>query len=368
MNAPFLTDLPPVLDKPLFRFDRSFEENAAAGPDFAGPFPAVPDTPMKEFFGLPVASRVGLAASLVLNERWFDCFSRLGFDILTYKTIRSRKKIAHPAPNWVYPDPASVSADPGAVLRLGDGALPADPLRATAVGSVGMPSSDPAFWREDIRACRAALRPGQVFIVSVVGTALPGLSPEAFVEDFCQLAREAKAAGAQVIETNFSCPNVTKSEGELYLDTPLATRIATAVRAAIGDTPLLVKIGAVSDAARMTELLHALGPVVDGITMINAPSRELLDADGAPAFGENRRTAGMMGGVNYQIARACVEMATTIVARDGIDCRILAVGGVTTPERIAGLFEAGAYAVLAASGAVWDPYLAIRSKQLHPDF
>jgi len=40
----------------------------------------------------------------VLNERWFELYSRLGFDLLTYKTIRSRERRAHPLPNWIYLD------------------------------------------------------------------------------------------------------------------------------------------------------------------------------------------------------------------------------------------------------------------------
>ena len=361
------TKVPGPVSRPLYRMDQTFEMNAAAGPDFDGPFPAVPVTPTKEFFGHPVASRIGVAASLVLNSAWGETFGRLGFDLLTYKTIRSRRKLAHPAPNWLYPDQTSVSKSRDVPMTRGL-ALPDDPVSATAVGSIGMPSVAPEDWREDIGKTRQALREGQVLIVSVVGTAVEGITPEAFVEDFCALAAEAVEAGAQVVEINLSCPNVASSEGELYLDTPFASRVAGAVRARIGAVPLLVKIGAIEDDAQMATLLRALAPVVDGVSMINAPSRVLLNRDGTHAFGETRKTAGMMGGVNFEIGLDCVRRAVAIIEREALPLRILAVGGVTSPVRIAAYFEAGAYAVMGASALAWDPYLAIRSKQLHPEF
>ena len=165
----------PPLTAPLYRFDRTFEQNAAAGPSFTGPYADVPATPMKDFLGYRVASRFGIAASLVLNERWFELYGRLGFDLLTYKTIRSRERRAHPPPNWLYLDEKSGLAKPDAAIEaLGD--IPAAPVAATAAGSIGMPSSAPEVWRRDIRNCRARLRAGQVLIVSVVGTADGGTS------------------------------------------------------------------------------------------------------------------------------------------------------------------------------------------------
>ena len=135
--------VPAPLARPVYRLDWTFEQNASAGPNFAAPFADVPVTPMKDFFGHRVASRIGIAASLLVNERWFEFYSRLGFDLLTYKTIRSRERVAHPAPNWLYLDERSVAAlGSDAPLCAIDGIPPA-PLAATAAGSVGMPSSRP---------------------------------------------------------------------------------------------------------------------------------------------------------------------------------------------------------------------------------
>ncbi|MGO9699096.1 MAG: hypothetical protein ACLPX7_07530 [Xanthobacteraceae bacterium] len=361
--------VPPSLAAPLYRLDQTFEQNAAAGPNFAGPYPDVPSTPMKDFLGYRVASRFGIAASLVVNERWFELYSRLGFDLLTYKTIRSRERRAHSPPNWLYLDEPNLAerscSDAAIALKTVDG-IPAAPLTTTAVGSIGMPSSAPEVWRRDIRNCRARLRAGQVLIVSVVGTADAGTSEAEFVADFSALAAEAKDAGAQVVELNFSCPNVGRRESEVYRDTDSAVKIAKAARAAIGSLPLLVKVGVIEQHEQMSGLLQSLSGIVDGVVMINAPRRMILDKTGAPAFGSNRAHAGMMGGATFDVAMQCLQNAVNIVQRDRLPLHVLAVGGVHSPERVSAFFDVGAYAVLAASACAWDPYLAIRAKHHDP--
>ena len=226
-----------------------------------------------------------------------------------------------------------------------------------------MPSSPPEFWRRDIRDCRARLRPGQVLIVSVVGTADAATSENDFIEDFSVLTAEARGAGAQVIELNFSCPNVGLRESQVYLDADMAAKIARAARDAAGSLPLLVKIGSIEQPGQMSRLLQALSGVIDGVVMINAPRRMVINKNGAPAFGTGREYAGVMGGATFDVAMKCVQSAVKIVKRDQLNLHVLAVGGVNAPERIGAFYDAGAYAVLAASACVWDPYLAIRAKQ-----
>ena len=357
--------VPPPLTSPLYRFDRSFEHNAAAGPRFSAFYPDVPVTPTKDFLGYRVASRIGIAASLVLNERWFELYSRLGFDLLTYKTIGSRERRAHPLPNWLYLDESSILTG-NAVALTAVSSTPLTPLTATAAGSIGMPSSSPEVWRRDIRSCRARLRPDQVMIVSVVGTSDGDTSERDFIDDFSTLTAEARDAGAQVVELNFSCPNVDRREGQVYRDVEIATDIARAARTAAGSIPLLAKVGPIEERERMAELLRRLSGLVDGVVMINAPRRMIIDRNGAPAFGADRAHAGMIGGVTFNIAMMCVQGAVEIIQRDKLNLHVLAVGGVCSPERISAFFDAGAYAVLAASACAWDPYLAIRAKHRDP--
>jgi dihydroorotate dehydrogenase len=337
-----------------------FEENAALGPDFEGPWPAVPQGPGNSFLGLPVRSRFGLAAGLGVDSRWIGTFARLGYDILTYKTVRLHPRRAHPAPNWLFLD-AAAEAAVGEDVPLGAGAtLPADPAQATAAGSFGMPSAAPEAWRPDIARARAALAPGQVLVVSIVATAEAAQTPDAFVAEFSELAAMVREAGAQAVEANLSCPNVPAAEGEVYRDAALARRIARAVKRAAPDLPLLIKTGLVETDAAMTELLRALDGAADAVTMINAPARRFVDAGGAPAFGPGSARGG------GSIALGCVRRAAAAIARDRLSLAVVGVGGVSTPARAAAMLEAGAAAALVASPAAWNPALAVEVKATHP--
>jgi dihydroorotate dehydrogenase len=356
--------LPTPLGQPIYRIDRSFEWNAAHGPCFDGPWLDAPIPPMTEFLGLPVRSRFGVAASLVLNQRWLALYSRLGFDLLTYKTVRRRALTAHKLPNWLFLEPADAERldDTDAALQA-CAEPPRDPLGATAVGSIGMPSSAPEFWQADIRACRARLSAGQALIVSVVATAEPDTTEDALVAEFETLAAAVRDAGAQAVEANLSCPNVQAREGEVYRDAALAARIAAAVRRGAGALPVLVKIGPVERDGALAVLLRGIADHADAVVMINAPSRRIVDAGGAAAFGPARPRAGVMGGAVHAIALDCVRRAVDVIARDRLALKVVAVGGATSPARVQAFRDAGADAVQAASGAAWDPWLALRVKQ-----
>jgi dihydroorotate dehydrogenase (NAD+) catalytic subunit len=359
----------PAAPRPTYRTDRSFEWNHANGPDFAGPYPAVAETPTKDFFGLAVHSRFGVPASILLNSRWIETYARLGFDLLTYKTVRSAARLCHPPPNWLFLDERTVAErldDPEAPLVLA-GAAPARTHAATAGGSFGIPSVAPEVWTPDIAAAKRALGPGQALIVSVVGTARPGLSDEDFVADFADLARTVAANGADVVEADLSCPNVARREGEVYLDFPLAARIARACKDAAHGRPLLLKIGDIPDRMRLGEFLERVAGAADGIVMINAPSRRILDAAGAPAFGPGRERAGVTGGAIKSIALRAVAAAADCAARRNLGLRIVGVGGIASAADARQFLEAGAYAVQAASAAAWNPYLAAELKAAAPD-
>lgn len=357
----------PGAPRPTYRIDRSFEWNAANGPDFDGPWPAVPETPLKDFLGLKVRSRIGVAASILTTQRWVETYARLGFDILTYKTVRSVKRLCYEPPNWRFLDPATVARLDGEDMaqRVAPD-MPDRPLDATGVGSFGMPSLGPEFWTADIPRCKALLAPGQVLVVSVVATVTPGMTEADVLAEFEDLARRVRAAGADAVEGNLSCPNVGKSEGEVFRNPALAARIASAIRRGAGGAPVTVKIGHIAEPARLEALLRALDGKADGVTMINGASRRIVDEAGEPFFGAGRERAGVIGGALHRLALANVRAATEIIRRDGLALKVIGVGGATSPERVQAFLDAGATAVEAASGAVWNPYLAAEAKRALP--
>ena len=58
-----------------YRLDQTYDWNFQNGPEYDGAFPPVPATPQKDFFGIPVNSRLGIAAGLLLNSRWISTFA-----------------------------------------------------------------------------------------------------------------------------------------------------------------------------------------------------------------------------------------------------------------------------------------------------
>lgn len=353
-----------------YRTDHSYGWNYDHGPVWAGPMPAVPDTPPKHFFGLEVASRIGISAGLLLNARWIAFYARCGYDILTYKTVRSRRRACHAMPNWLFVEAADARR-----LDRASGAVHArtrpngpDCSDWTSTVSFGMPSREPAVWMADVAQARAALATRQVLVVSVVASPATGDTAEQIVADFGRLAAMAREAGAHAVEANLSCPNVVSAEGDLYLDAALSGRIARALREGAGTLPVLLKIGHVPDEPRMAALLRAVAGQASGLVIVNGLSRPVLNPAGEPAFGAGRRHAGLLGRGVHLIGVQDVARATALIRRDRLDLQVAGVGGVAHADDASRYFAAGACAVLMGSAPMADPGLAARMKAAHPEW
>lgn len=104
--------------------------------------------------------------------------------------------------------------------------------------------------------------------------------------------------------------------------------MARQIRDAIGNVPLLLKIGLFPDAAKLSEFLHG----------IHAPSV------------------------------AAVRTARSIIDEGGLRLKLGAVGGVSKVSDIADFFAAGAEAVLCGSSPMYLPHLAVDTKTTHPEW
>jgi dihydroorotate dehydrogenase len=355
-----------------YRIDRSYEWNYAHGPVWDGPLPEVPPTPSKRFFGFEVASRLGISAGLLLNSAWIGFYARCGFDILTYKTVRSRRRACHPLPNWLFVDEADAArlAHAGRSVAVHARRRPPHGTHGqwTASVSFGMPSRDPRDWMPDVAAARRLLGPRQVLVVSVVASPGPGSTADDIVRDFGDLAAMTREAGAQLVEANLSCPNVTSAEGDLFHDAALSGRIAQALRAGAGDRPVLLKIGHLADDGALRALLRAVDGAARGLVIVNGLSRPVLDPSGAPAFGAGRRHAGILGRGVHAVGVRDVARAVAIIRRDRLGLEVAGVGGIARVEDAGRYFDAGACAALMGSAPMHDPALAARIKLAHPEW
>src|SRR5688572_21436957 len=87
--------------QPLPRYDRSqtyrWNYDHAPDPPAGIGIPAL--TGLWTYCGLPVLSPLAVAAGPLLNGRWILYYAALGFDVLTYKTTRSRQRDCYELPN-----------------------------------------------------------------------------------------------------------------------------------------------------------------------------------------------------------------------------------------------------------------------------
>ncbi len=229
------------------------------------------------FLGRPVSSPLGMPAGPLLNGRWILYYASLGFDVLTYKTVRSVSRDCYPLPNLqpVKTGQLSGTETEIPVTREMDGSW--------AV-SFGMPSKEPDSWRADVEWTRSQLASDKVLSVSVVGTAQPGWSLEDLADDYALCAKWAVKSGADCIETNFSCPNVSTRDGQLYQEPDAAAVVAERVRAAIGDTPFIIKIGHVVEEDAATALLDKVGSHINAIAGTNSVATTVRNEDGSLLF------------------------------------------------------------------------------------
>src|SRR3954465_12214060 len=93
--------------------------------------------------GLRVASPLAIAAGPLLNGRWILYYAALGFDVLTYKTVRSRFRACYAMPNLQPVTSKSLDHD-NAVLPANAG------MEGSWAVSFGMPSKSPEVWRADV--------------------------------------------------------------------------------------------------------------------------------------------------------------------------------------------------------------------------
>ena len=154
-------------------------------------------------------SPLGVAAGPLLHGHWILYYASLGFDLLTYKTVRSQVRACYPMPNL---QPVRQQR----LVQAGCDARVQSRMRGTWVVSFGMPSQSPDVWRADVRWTRQKLSREKLLSVSVVASVQPNWGMDEVAQDYARCAAWAVESGADVVEINLSCPNVETCDGQLY--------------------------------------------------------------------------------------------------------------------------------------------------------
>ena len=283
-----------MLHTPFYDPEKTYEENFKEGPfgAFTGGEGNLIDTekrtdqPRFNFLGFKVNSPFGIPAGPLLNSNFCKGAFDNGFDICVFKTVRSAVFPCHP-----YPNVLAVHIEGDLTFQKAQGKLMADtnyfpPISIT--NSFGVPSRAPEVWQEDVKKAIYCAKEGQVLVLSFMGTVRENQTADEFVSDYALAARQAIETGAKVLETNLSCPNIG-SEGLVCYDLDMTERVCKAIRAEIGGTPLILKVGYYKNDEDIKKLAEIVDKYAQAVSLINTIQVEVVDKEGKQALpGGNR--------------------------------------------------------------------------------
>ncbi len=315
---------------PIYDISKSYMENAEFGPFFSGLlFQRPPIKTHIDFFGFRLNSPVGVPVGPLLNSNWVFLASKLGFDILTYNTVRATSFYGHPLPNVSFVD--RKNEDNFVLREMANNDL----KHLTIAHSFGFPCRSPDFVMQDIERAQKSLAAGQILIVS------------AMFDEACQAAYLAKSAGAKIIEVDLS-----QQEGSEM------QRITKRLVETIKPIPLIIKIGKGLHSGQLREILVAISQGgASGICGLSPIATSIVNA-------KNKSETAYLSGAGIQKeALQFVKTVKEILHKEKLDLTLLGCGGIMEPSDIDLFLQAGAAAALSATGMTWDPYLAMRYHQ-----
>lgn len=340
---------------------KSYEENYKAGPPLLlsslKPPQRIP-TRMQQFLGFDVRVPFGIPAGPLLNSKFMKTAFDWGYDVNVYKTVRSDEYPCHPFPNVMFVD---VKGDlhPEMTPRLiANGQMPNTNDQINITNSFGVPSRKSQDWQKDVQKALSYQSEGQLMILSFMGTVKPHQTQDEFIEDFAKAARLASATGAKALEANLSCPNIG-NEGLVCYNLEVTERICQSIREAIGDTPLILKVGFYKNQKQLEKVAKIADTYAQAISAINTLQVEVVDKKGKQALpGKMRLKSGVCGtGIKW----AGLEMTDKLHRlrkKNKYNYQIIGVGGVMTASDYGEYKKAGADLVQSATGAMWNPALA----------
>ncbi len=344
--------------KPLLNLSHTFEDNINNGPIFDGAIPErilQPKQLWHSLFDYKVASKIGVPACSITKRKHLVLLSKLGFDVLTYKTIRTHAKVAHPTPTLcrVSCTRQLTNADVDTkIIACKDSEQHG--LDIAAACSVGNPSFGQEQTQQDIAFVRTSIQEGQLLIVSVYGE---GATQQEMIQDYARAAQLVVDAGAQAIELNLSCPNIIGGKF-LYLDPQGVAATVSEVVKVVGTIPVLIKVGIFEDQQTLQDVLvSGAKSGMRGICAINAVKMKVENSDGLPTF-DKRTYGGVSGNPIRTLALETIYNIHNINKKEKLGLTILGTGGVVLPEHFNDFFAVGADVAMSGAGTIWNPYLA----------
>jgi dihydroorotate dehydrogenase len=354
-----------MLQAPFYNPKISYDKNYADGPFGAfanGKIYKQSGIPKVDFLGQKVFLPFGIPAGPLINSKFVKGAFEKGFDICVYKTVRAQIFPCHPFPNVL----AVHFGGKNLTLERLKNSIVADenyedPISIT--NSFGVPSKKSEIWQDDAKEAITYAGPGQVMILSFMGTVKEGQTQQEFIEDFAQAAKLAHETGAKILEANLSCPNIG-NEGLVCYNLEVTEKITKRIRSVIGNTPLVLKIGYYKEDSDLEKLAAIANEYANDIAGINTLQAKVVDSSGQQALpGPKRSMSGICGHGIKWAGIDTVRRLAKIKDKNNYKFRITGVGGVTKTDDYFDYRKAGADAVMSATGAMWGPGLAQEIKK-----
>lgn len=300
-------------------------------------------------FGRPIASRFGIAACpLTINSEGVRQMAERGFDIITYKTIRSGSMpIKSPNVYRVHIHEQLTREKIGSRVQVIDHE-PTNADRAlTNLYGIGSLSAHETI--ADLKKAHAILPEGKALIVSIYGS---GNTLKEQIDDFVRTACIAYEGNASIIELNLSCPNISCGQ-PIYKDADLVYAVCDAVKHALPSMHIIIKVSVFDSYDQMRDVMRAAYRAgVCGICGINTVPMRVVNAQGEAIYGVGREMSGVSGEPIRELALEFTRHARAIIEQESMDMVLLAAGGVMSSGDYDALIAAGADVVLCASVAL----------------
>jgi len=311
------------------------------------------------FLGYKIASPVGISACAVTTSKGICLAARLGCDVLTYKTIRCYAWPPHPQPNIAYVDQSlPLTHDDIGKSIMAHSSLGEVGSNIAIANSFGNQSMDADWTKKDIQKAKQSLLEGQVLIVSIFGDTL---------DEWIKTAHLAVDGGADIIEANFSCPNLKSNNEPIYTrPADIFSIVHALVQSLPTQIPFILKFGFFIDHELMKQSLIAAAQAgARGVCGINSVPMKVINTDGTTTFG-TRTIAGVSGGPIQELALDFIKTASIIIQKENLNLVLIGVGGITMASHFSNFLKSGATVALSATGMMWNPCLVAQyHEQVH---
>ncbi len=353
----------------LYDINKSFIDNWRTGPQSGSPLPVrqiPPKSTWHEWLGFNIMSRIGIPACPIMTGKGIALMSQLGFDVLTYKTIRQAEQPSHPWPNIKYVDinRPLTKTDLNQIIYCTDQQIKSEQI--TIANSFGNSCLSPQIVAEDIDYAKRAMQKGQVLIVSIYGE---DNEQHNQINDYVSAACLAKDAGADIIEANISCPNLhaekLQSQKNIFSEINYFYQLIHSIVLAVQPAPLLIKLGYIADDHLLRQILMTAAYAgVAGITGINTFPMQVKNKLNEPVFGKHRQFSGVSGFPIKQLGLDFIKRINQIKVQEKLDISILGCGGITEAQHFTEYHEVGADIAMSATGVMWNSNLGMTYHKL----